>query len=120
ADSSHARTPSDSARAAARDTTQGAAKPDSAKKSEKPGYKPTEQRISITVTSDIPQASAVLRGARVVTMKGDEVIDDADIVIHNNRITAVGKRGSVEVPADAKVVDVAGKTIVPGFVDTHY
>jgi hypothetical protein len=84
------------------------------------GYKPVEQRITVSATRDIPQGTAVLRGARAVTMKGKEVIDDADIVIRNNRIVAVGKRGSVDVPADAKVIDVSGKTIVPGFVDTHY
>jgi hypothetical protein len=95
-------------------------KSDTAKKTDKPGYKPSEQRIAIAVARDMPQGSAVLRGARVVTMKGDEIIEDADIVIRNNRIAAVGKRGSVDVPADAKVIDVAGKTIVPGFVDTHY
>jgi hypothetical protein len=39
------------------------------------------------------------------------------VVVRNNRIAAVGPRGSG--PADARVVDVAGRTIVPGFVDTH-
>jgi hypothetical protein len=52
-------------------------------------------------------------------MRGDEVIEDADIVIRNNRIAAVGRRGSVEVPAGATVIDLSGKTILPGFVDTH-
>jgi imidazolonepropionase-like amidohydrolase len=59
------------------------------------------------------------RGARVITMRGTEVIDDADIVVRDNRIAAVGPRGQVAVPAGARVIDVSGKTIVPGFVDTH-
>ncbi len=66
-----------------------------------------------------PQGAAVLRGATVVTMKGDEVIANADVVVTENRITAVGKRGSVAVPANAKIIDVKGHYIVPGFVDTH-
>jgi len=37
----------------------------------------------------------------------------------NNRIVAVGKRGSLKVPAGAKEIDCSGKTLVPGFVDTH-
>ena len=41
-----------------------------------------------------PTGVAVLRGARVITMHGDEVLDDADIVVKDNRIVAVGKRGS--------------------------
>ncbi|HMC56429.1 MAG TPA: amidohydrolase family protein [Gemmatimonadaceae bacterium] len=115
------KTPADSGTSAAKsDSAKSVAKSDSAKKNEKSGYKPTEQRIAISVPRDMPQGAAVLRGARVVTMKGKEVIEDADIVVRNNRIVAVGKRGSMEVPADAKVIDVAGKTIVPGFVDTHY
>jgi len=90
---------------------------DAKKKDE--GYKPVETRITIRAPRDIPQGTAVLRGARVITMRGHEVIEDADIVVRNNRIAAVGPRGSVDVPAGAEVIDVAGKTIIPGFVDTH-
>jgi Tol biopolymer transport system component len=86
----------------------------------KRGYKPLERRVVVTVQRDIPRASVVLRGARVVTMRGREVIENADVVIRNNRIVGVGARGSVQVPGNAQVIDVAGKTIVPGFVDTHY
>jgi Tol biopolymer transport system component len=82
-------------------------------------YKPQEFRIIVKAQRDIPQSSAVLRGARVVTMRGDEVIENADIVIRNNRIAAIGARGSVQIPNGAQVIDVAGKTITPGFVDTH-
>ena len=68
-----------------------------------------------------PKGTIVLRGATVLTMKGDlgheEVLKNADIVVENNRIKSVGARGSV--PAGAKVFDVSGKTITPGFIDTH-
>src|SRR5260370_16812497 len=64
-----------------------------------------------------PKGTIVLRGATVVTMKGDEVLKSADIVVENNRIKRVGAKGNV--PASAKVFDVSSKTIVPGFVDTH-
>ena len=86
----------------------------------KGGYKPFEKRVIVSATRDIPQGVAVLRGARVVTMKGTEVLENADIVIRNNRIEAVGTRGSVQIPQGAQEIDVAGKTIIPGFVDTHY
>ena len=52
-------------------------------------------------------------------MKGTEVIENADIVVRDNRIVAVGPRGSMDVPADARIIDVTGKTVTPGFVDTH-
>ena len=61
----------------------------------------------------------MLRGGRVVTMRGDEVIENADVVVRDNRIVAVGPRGSVEVADTAGILDVRGTTIVPGFVDTH-
>jgi hypothetical protein len=52
-------------------------------------------------------------------MNGDEIIENADLVIENNRITAVGARGDVDIPSGAEVMNMNGKTIVPGFVDTH-
>jgi imidazolonepropionase-like amidohydrolase/Tol biopolymer transport system component len=84
-----------------------------------PQYRPVETRIRINADRDLPKGVSVLRGARVITMKGNEIIDNADIVITNNRITAIGKRGSVTIPNGAHSIDVSGKTIMPGFVDTH-
>jgi hypothetical protein len=52
-------------------------------------------------------------------MRGAEVIDDADIVVRNNRIAAVGKRGTLTIPQHAVVRDVSGKFIIPGLIDTH-
>lgn len=66
-----------------------------------------------------PTGAAVLRGARVITMRGKEIIEDADIVIENDRISGIGKRGTVIVPPNAKVIDVTGKTIMPGIIDIH-
>ncbi|MEX2467922.1 MAG: amidohydrolase family protein [Gemmatimonadota bacterium] len=82
-------------------------------------YQAEEHRITVEITRDIPRGVVVLRGARVITMNGDEVIDDADVVVRDNRIEAVGARGDVDVPSGAEIVDVAGRTIMPGFVDAH-
>ncbi|MGB7283718.1 MAG: amidohydrolase family protein [Candidatus Acidiferrum sp.] len=76
-----------------------------------------EIAVDLEVPRKTPKGTIVLRGATVVTMKGDEVLQSADIVIEDNRIKSVGAEG--EVPAGAKVFDVTGKTIVPGFIDTH-
>ncbi|GIT51194.1 MAG: hypothetical protein Ct9H300mP15_14070 [Gemmatimonadota bacterium] len=56
-------------------------------------YTPSEHRISIRAERDIPSGSVVLRGAKNHDEWG-EVVEDADIVIRNNRIVAVGSRGS--------------------------
>ena len=82
-------------------------------------YKPEEKRIIIQADRDIPLGVAVLRGARVITMNGDEIIEEADIVVRNNRIEAVGASGAINVPEDAEIIDMAGMTVVPGFLDIH-
>jgi Tol biopolymer transport system component len=76
-----------------------------------------EIAVHLEVPRKTPKGTIVLRGATVVTMKGDDVIRNADVVIEDNRIKRVGVKGAV--PAGAKVFDVAGKTILPGFIDTH-
>jgi Tol biopolymer transport system component len=81
--------------------------------------KPETLRISIQVPRATPQGTVVLRGAKLVTMRGEEVLRSADIVIHNERIQSVGPSGAVAIPKEAKVIDLRGSTVVPGFVDTH-
>jgi Tol biopolymer transport system component len=83
------------------------------------GYKPLELRISVMADRDIPKGVLVLRGARVITMNGDEIVENADLVVKDNRIVGLGEKGEVEIPSGAEVKDVSGKTIIPGFVDTH-
>jgi imidazolonepropionase-like amidohydrolase len=46
-------------------------------------------------------------------------IDDGVLVVQSGRITVVGARGKVTVPDGAQLIDVAGKTLMPGLVDTH-
>ena len=82
-------------------------------------YEPSRTDVVITVPKDKPTGTVVLHGARIITMKGDEVIASGDIVVHDNRIQAVGPTGSVPVPNGARVIDVSGKTIMPGYVDIH-
>ena len=82
-------------------------------------YEAEELRIKIPFNRDLPEGILVLRGATVITMNGYEIIEDADLVIQNNRIVEVGVQGSVEIPEGADILDKSGKTIVPGFVDTH-
>ncbi|MFQ5719527.1 MAG: amidohydrolase family protein [Acidobacteriota bacterium] len=75
--------------------------------------------MALEFPRSVPEADIVLRGGRVITMRGDEVLDNADVVIHNNRVVAVGRQSNVTVPDGARIVDVRGMTLVPGFIDTH-
>jgi len=86
----------------------------------KPAYEPARLDVAITVPKDKPRGTSVLlRNARVITMKGDETIERGDVLVRDNRIVAVGPAGSVQAPAGVRDMDLSGKTILPGFVDTH-
>jgi Tol biopolymer transport system component len=85
----------------------------------RPAYEPARLDVVITVRKDKPSGVAVLRNARLVTMKGTEVIERGDVLVRDNRIAAAGPAGSLRVPAGAREFDFSGKTILPGFVDTH-
>lgn len=74
---------------------------------------------TVTVPRDVPAGTLVLRGATVLTMRGEEAIDNADIVVTGNRIAAVGARGAVAIPDGAAIRDVSGRTIIPGLIDAH-
>jgi Tol biopolymer transport system component/imidazolonepropionase-like amidohydrolase len=75
--------------------------------------------IEMEIESDRHEASLALVGARLITMQGDRVIEDGVVLIQGNRIAELGTRADVSVPSDAQVIDVAGHTIVPGFIDVH-
>lgn len=97
--------------------------PDAPPGKDAPKFEPPTSGVSLSmeVAADRPHGVVALTGAKLVTMAADDggIIEDGVVVVRDARIVAVGKRGAVEIPADAKVVDVTGKTIIPGLVDAH-
>jgi len=79
--------------------------------------------LGFRVAADQPRGRIALTGARLVTMRDAdatrEVIDDGVVVVHGNRIEAVGPAQRVTIPAGALTFDLRGKTIVPGLIDCH-
>jgi len=63
--------------------------------------------------------SIVLSGGRLIDGNGGAPMEDADVVIRSDRIVAVGPRGTVPIPAGATVLDVRGRTVLPGFMNVH-
>ena len=61
----------------------------------------------------------VIQGGTLIDATGRAPMEDAVIVIEGERIKAVGKRGEVAAPPNARVIDVKGKTILPGLIDGH-
>jgi Tol biopolymer transport system component/imidazolonepropionase-like amidohydrolase len=79
---------------------------------------PSKVELLVELPRKKPEGTLVLRGAsRIITMKGDEVLSGGDVIVTGNRIAAVGVKA--ELPAGATVIDVPGKTILPGLVDAH-
>jgi imidazolonepropionase-like amidohydrolase len=68
-----------------------------------------------------PQSGSVTvyEGARLIAGDGGAPIEDSAIVVSNGKFTAVGRRGQVNVPANAARVNLNQKTIIPAIIDTH-
>ena len=84
-----------------------------------PKYEPSESQVKVWFRKDRPSGAVLLRNARIVTMKGYEVVERGDVLVVDNRIVSVGPTGSLKPPPGTREVDCTGKTVVPGFVDTH-
>lgn len=71
--------------------------------------------LALSLAQDKPQSKIMaLRGAKVYTGAGAP-IENATIVLSNGKIVDVGK--DVVVPPDAKVIELAGKVVIPGLID---
>ncbi len=84
----------------------------------------TEGRnLSIEFDADRHDGRIALVGGRVVTMRDahseQEIIEDGVVLVEGHRISAVGRRDEVEIPDGFEVIDVDGKTVLPGLVDAH-
>jgi imidazolonepropionase-like amidohydrolase/Tol biopolymer transport system component len=84
-----------------------------------PAIDTTGTEIGLNLKTDVPDGKIAFKNARIITMKGDEVIDNGIILINQNKITAIGKATEITIPDDARVYDLSGKTIMPGIVDVH-
>ncbi len=84
------------------------------------GPAPQVAELGIAAKQVKPSTAIALSGARIVTMKGDEVIENGTILIEGDRISAVGPTASISYPAGTRVVDLGGKTVIPGLIDAHW
>ena len=82
---------------------------------------PVQHGANISFEADQyrPDGIVALSGATIITMRGDEIIEDGVILVEKNRILAVGGKDAVEVPHSALKIDVSGLTVMPGLIDAH-
>jgi len=64
-------------------------------------------------------AQIALTHVTVIDMIGEQPLTDTTVVITGERISAVGKSGTVAIPAGARVIDATGKYLIPGLWDMH-
>src|SRR4051794_26068019 len=65
-----------------------------------------------------PPSPTVFEGARLIVGDGT-AIEDAAFVVDRGRFGEVGRRGSLQAPAGAMRVSLAGQTVIPALVDAH-
>ncbi|MBT1446258.1 PD40 domain-containing protein [Shewanella sp. JM162201] len=75
--------------------------------------------IGFEQDADVPRGTIAFIGGKVITMENDAVIDGGVVLVKDNKIVAVGNQGDVEIPSDAEVIDISGKTLMPGLFDAH-
>ncbi|MEO0399673.1 MAG: amidohydrolase family protein [Pseudomonadota bacterium] len=75
--------------------------------------------LSVASAHDGEEHPIAVVGVDVVNPRGFESIDDATVIIENGEITAFGPASETETPADAHIIDGAGKWMIPGLMDLH-
>ncbi|WP_351017783.1 amidohydrolase family protein [Shewanella sp. AC91-MNA-CIBAN-0169] len=88
-------------------------------------YVKAETKVDPKITSigfkdkaDVPRGTVVFTGGKVITMENDQVIDNGVVIVKDNKIVTVGDANTL-IPKNAQIIDISGKTIMPGLFDAH-
>jgi imidazolonepropionase-like amidohydrolase len=75
----------------------------------------------IGIRPEPPEGKGVvaLRAARLIDGTGAPPINNAIVIVANNKISVVGDANSVRIPSGVKVIDLGNVTLLPGFIDAH-
>jgi Tol biopolymer transport system component len=75
--------------------------------------------INLKVPKQFAHGTIALKNVRILTMKGSEVIENGTIVISDGKFEAVGPSDQIHIPSSVKIIDLKGKTVIPGLIDLH-
>ncbi len=77
--------------------------------------------LACTLTAAPAPAQAVRAfvGARVMDGTGAAPLDNAVVLVEGDTIRAVGRAGTVTIPAGAERIDLGGRTLLPGLINAH-
>ncbi|GGP57245.1 amidohydrolase family protein [Shewanella saliphila] len=79
---------------------------------------PKVTAIGFKDKADVPRGTVVFVSGKVITMENDQVIDNGVVIVKDNKISQVGDE-TLAIPDNAQVIDISGKTIMPGLFDAH-
>ena len=75
--------------------------------------------LALLVAADVHAAATVINARRLLDVVSGRLLADRTVVIVDDRIVSVGRTGSVDVPPDARVIDLSDMTVLPGLIDMH-
>jgi len=74
---------------------------------------------SVVAQTSQVAAPTVIRVGTLIDGKSDKPRRDQIIVIRGNKIESVSDAGAAKIPADAKIIDLSDRTVLPGLIDSH-
>jgi imidazolonepropionase-like amidohydrolase len=72
-----------------------------------------------TAIAKPPENAYVLKPAHVFDGESAQLHDGWVVLVRGEKIEAVGRASEIRAPADAKVIDLPGLTLMPGLIDAH-
>ena len=60
-----------------------------------------------------------LKANRLIDGTGNGVLTNAVVIVDGEKIAVVGSSKQVTIPANAEIIDLGGRTLLPGLIDTH-
>lgn len=74
--------------------------------------------LTLTAAASQGRSTAIV-GATSIDGSGAPPVEDATVVVRDERIVAAGPRADVTTPEDATIFDASGRFLIPGLVDLH-
>lgn len=82
-------------------------------------YQAKELDVIVKADRAIARGLLALTNATLITMEGENILENGVVLIRDNRIEDIGDVADISIPKNAEVIDLKGKYLLPGFVDTH-
>ncbi len=75
--------------------------------------------VALLLAAPAAAETVLVTADRMVDVLAGRVVDSPAVLIRDGRIAAVGRQGEISAPADARRVELPGRTILPGLIDMH-